>query len=232
MKRILFLFLSLLGFLITTVKPTSSDPPKSNPILMATTISTQSSDLQARLGTKPSEDIPSDMTRAEYNLVLQPPYGLHYTESKNEWSLYGVMTAVGEVDVWGSTGIVSLIAYTLDGHQIRYGWSVVEVDGYKFRTYQDVPMPGVKVRLHIDGPFVSIRGIDLEKCYSVDDKDFCELLSFVEGGFLKSPDYAGLTISPSNELINSGYLPDNWWNGMLCWPMSPVEEPEGQSRNQ
>ena len=41
--------------------------------------------------------------------------------------------------------------------------------------------------------------------------------AFVEGGFPMSEDYDGLTLCPSNTLIRSGFISDDWINGMVAW---------------
>ena len=43
------------------------------------------------------------------------------------------------------------------------------------------------------------------------------MLALLREDFPISEDYGGLTISPSNTLIYSGSVDDDWVNGMLAW---------------
>ena len=63
--------------------------------------------------------------------------------------------------------------------------------------------------------YISERGVDWEKCPK--DDAYCMNASFVEGGFPMSENYDGLMLCPSNTIIRSGFLPDDWINRMLAW---------------
>ncbi len=45
---------------------------------------------------------------------------------------------------------------------------------------------------------------------------YCMNAVFLEGGFPQSEDYEGLTKCPSNTILRSGFVPDDWINGMLA----------------
>ena len=63
--------------------------------------------------------------------------------------------------------------------------------------------------------------MDWEKCPK--DDIYCMNASFVEGGFPKSDDYEGLTLCPSNSIIQSGFIPNDWINGMLAWKIQTYD---------
>lgn len=146
------------------------------------------------------------------------PYGLHYSRDENSWTLFVTVQQLKETSIYGRPGEIAQIEYSLDGHRFHSGWIVLKIDNYSFvdETSEAAPVEtGHNLKLYVSGEYVSAVGVDWEKC---PDRDiYCRYASFVEGGFPKSEDYDGLTLCPSNTLIQAGFLPDDWINGMLAW---------------
>jgi hypothetical protein len=152
------------------------------------------------------------------------PYGLHYNQNENSWTLYATVLQLNKTSVYGRPGEIAQIQYSLDGHRFRNGWIVVRVDDYSF-VDETSKATSVEARqnlqLHISGVYVSAAGVDWEKCPK--DDTYCMYAGFVEGGFPKSEDHDGLTLCPSNTIIQSGFIPDDWINGMLAWRVGKTE---------
>lgn len=146
------------------------------------------------------------------------PYGLHYDQDENSWTLYATVLQLKKTSVYGRPGEIAQIEYSLDGQSLRNGWIVVRVDHYSFvdQTSKATSVEaGQNLQLHISGVYVSAAGVDWEKCRK--DDTYCMYAGFIEGGFPRSEDYDGLTLCPSNTMIRAGYIPDDWINGMLAW---------------
>src|SRR5690606_21724045 len=89
------------------------------------------------------------------------------------------------------------------------------IDDYSFSSgVRDITV-GDQITLYVSGDYVSSKGVDWSACPASDE--FCQQAAFIEGGFPISEDYSGLTICPSNRLINSGSAEVDWINGMLAW---------------
>lgn len=148
----------------------------------------------------------------------ETPYGLHYNKADNSWTLYATVLQLKTTSVYGRLGEIAQIEYSVDGQKFRNGWIVLKVDDYSFvdGASQVITIEtGQNVQLYISGAYVSSSGVDWEECPH--DDTYCIYASFVEGGFPKSEDYDGLTLSPSNTIIRSGFVPNDWINGMLAW---------------
>jgi len=145
-------------------------------------------------------------------------YGLHYDGDENSWTLYATVLQLKITSVYGRTGEIAQIEYSLDGKTLRNGWIVLTIDDYSFvEETNDIGeiSIGQKLQLYISGVYVSERGVDWEMCPKEDS--YCMNAGFVEGGFPMSEDYGGLTLCPSNTLIRSGFISGNWVNGMVAW---------------
>lgn len=145
-------------------------------------------------------------------------YGLHYDREENSWTLYASVLQRKNTSVYGRPGEIAQIEYSLDGEAFREGWIVLKLDDYSFveeTSDDEVISTGQNLRLYIAGEYVSATGIDWEKCTRNDT--YCMNAAFVEGGFPMSEDYDGLTLCPSNTLIRSGSISDDWINGMVAW---------------
>lgn len=162
-----------------------------------------------------SDIIPGAMNNVAAALEL---YGLHYDQDDNSWTLYVRVLELKWTSVYGRPGEIARIEYSLDGATPRNGWIVLRIDNYSFvdevSKVEDVNV-GQNLRLYITGEYVSPKGVDWEKCPR--DDIYCMNASFIEGGFPKSVDYGGLTLCPTNMIIRSGFVPDDWINGMLAW---------------
>ena len=99
--------------------------------------------------------------------------------------------------------------------EVRQAWAVLKIDDYSFSDSTSDITVGDQITLRVSGDYVSSKGVDWSACPASDE--FCQHASFIEGGFPTSEDYGGLTISPSNTLIYSGSVDDDWINGMLAW---------------
>lgn len=155
---------------------------------------------------------------------IKKPYGLHYSENENTWTLYAAVLQLKQVSVYGRPGEIAQIEYSLDGQERRQAWTIVRMDNYSFVGDDTGAVTalhdGQNVQLLISGTYVSSEGVDWEKCVQGDT--YCDNAGFIEGGFPKSEDYNGLTLCPSNLLIRSGYAEDDWINGMLAWKIKLI----------
>ncbi len=124
------------------------------------------------------------------------------------------MLEIEDVSLYGQPGSIARIEYVYRG-DARVGWAVLRIDDYSFMDRPSDIAVGDELSLRVSGNYVSSKGVDWSACPASDE--FCERASFIEGGFPTSEDYGGLTISPSNTLIYSGSLDDDWINGMLAW---------------
>jgi hypothetical protein len=145
-------------------------------------------------------------------------YGLHYDGEENSWTLYATVLQLKSTSVYGRPGEIAQIEYSLAGGTLRNGWIVLRIDDYSFveeTSDDDVISIGQNLRLYITGEYVLSTAVNWEMCPK--DDTYCTYASFVEGGFPESEDYDGLTLCPSNTLLRSGYISDDWINGMLAW---------------
>ena len=150
-------------------------------------------------------------TEASFNKTTS---GLNFSKSDNSWSLPVRVLEIETVSLYGQPGSIARIEYVYQGES-RIGWAVLRIEDYSFVDgSRDIAL-GDKLSLRVSGDYVSSKGVDWSACPASDE--FCQRASFIEGGFPTSEDYAGLTISPSNTLIYSGSLDDDWINGMLAW---------------
>lgn len=173
-------------------------------------------------------ELPSRDSRPdEAGDITEPerPYGLHYNKDENSWTLYATVLQLKKTSVYGRPGEIAQIEYSLDGQRLRNGWIVVRIDNYSFvdGTSQVTAIEaGQNVQLYVSGAYVSRSGVDWEKCPK--DDTYCMHAGFVEGGFPKSEDYGGLTLCPSNTIIRSGSVSNDWINGMLAWKVRNLNE--------
>lgn len=140
--------------------------------------------------------------------------GLNFSKSDNSWSLPVRVLEIETVSLYGQPGSIARIEYVYQGES-RIGWAVLRIEDYSFIDGSRDIAVGDKLSLRVSGDYVSAKGVDWSACPASDE--FCQRASFIEGGFPTSEDYADLTISPSNTLIYSGSLDDDWINGMLAW---------------
>lgn len=140
--------------------------------------------------------------------------GLNFSKSDNSWSLPVRVLEIETVSLYGQPGSIARIEYVYQGES-RIGWAVLRIEDYSFIDGSRDIAVGDKLSLRVSGDYVSSKGVDWSACPASDE--FCQRASFIEGGFPTSEDYGGLTISPSNTLIYSGSLDDDWINGMLAW---------------
>ena len=132
--------------------------------------------------------------------------------------MYTTVLQLKSTSVYGRPGEIAQIKYSLDGETLRNGWIVLRIHDYPFveETSDDaVISTGQNLRLYVTGEYVLATGIDWEKCPRNDT--YCMHAAFVEGGFPMSEDYDGLTLCLSNTIIRSGFIFDDWINGMLAW---------------
>ncbi|HEX2996704.1 MAG TPA: hypothetical protein VHP14_17900 [Anaerolineales bacterium] len=153
-------------------------------------------------GLPTEKSVPSTSTVARYN------------EYDRSWTFSAKVLQLKDVSIYGRPGTIAQIEY-LRKEQPQYGWAVVKIGDFYFGEEANRIAPGQEIRLEVSGEYVSSKGVNWEVCPH-DDK-YCQRASFIEGFFPMSEDYNGLTICPSNELIYSGYAPDDWINGMLAW---------------
>jgi hypothetical protein len=139
---------------------------------------------------------------------------IHYSKSDNSWSFSARVLEKRDVSIYGRPGLIARIQYVYRG-EVREAWTVLKIDSYSFSDSASDIATGDRITLRVCGNNVSSKGVDWSKCSASDE--FCQHASFVEGGFPTSEDYGGLTISPSNSLIYSGSVDDDWINGMLAW---------------
>lgn len=137
----------------------------------------------------------------------------HYDESDNSWSVSARVLEIKDVSIYGRPGSIARIEYVYEG-DLRVGWTALRIDDYSFNHSSSAIAVGDQLILRVSGNYTSSKGVDWSRC-SASDK-FCQHASFIEGGFPISKEYGGLTISPSNTLIYSGSLDDDWINGILA----------------
>ena len=138
----------------------------------------------------------------------------YYSESDNSWSFSAEVLEIKDVSIYGRPGSIARIKY-MHGGEVREAWAVLKIDDYSFSEGTRNIAVGDQITLRVSGDYVSPKGVDWSACPASDK--FCQYASFVEGGFPTSEDYGSLTISPSNTLIYSGSIDDDWINGMLAW---------------
>ena len=140
--------------------------------------------------------------------------GPYFSKSDNSWSLPVRVLEITDASIYGRPGSIARIEYVYKGDE-RTGWTVLRIDDYSFsRSSGDIAV-GDAFILRVSGNHVSSKGVDWSACPAGDE--FCQHAGFIEGGFPTSTDYGGLTLSPSNTLIYSGGVSDDWINGMLAW---------------
>jgi hypothetical protein len=167
--------------------------------------------------------VPSLSSIIGYRLIVggdegESPYGLYYDPDRNTWTLFATVLQIKKTSIYGFPGEIAQIAYSIDGETLRNGWIAVRINDYSFLEGDGRSTSinlGQDIRLYISGEYVSVNGVDWEKCPKGDI--YCMHASFVEGGFPKSDDYFGLPLCPSNTIIHSGSIPDDWINGGLAW---------------
>jgi hypothetical protein len=141
----------------------------------------------------------------------------NYRESDNSWSFSARVIEIKDVSIYGRPGSIAKIEYLYSGGA-REAWAVLKIEGYSFAENTSDITVADQITLRVFGDYVSSKGVDWNSCPESDE--FCQYASFIEGGFPSSEDYGGLTISPSNKLIYSGNVEDDWINGMLAWRIS------------
>ncbi len=142
------------------------------------------------------------------------PIVARYSPSNQAWTFFAKVVELKDVSVYGRRGTIARVEYMREGDP-QYAWTVVQIDDYYFTDDNSTITEGQEIRLEVSGEYVSSKGVNWDAC-SVNDK-YCQYASFIEGGFPVSEDYNRLTICPSNLLIYSGYVSDDWINGMLAW---------------
>jgi hypothetical protein len=145
----------------------------------------------------------------------------NYTESDNSWSFSAQVLEIKDVSIYGRPGSIAKIEYVHRG-EAREAWAVLKIDNYFFSESRSDITVGDQITLRVSGDYVSPKGVDWNSCPASDE--FCQHADFIEGGFPTSEDYGGLTISPSNTLIYSGSVDDDWINGMLAWRIISSED--------
>src|SRR6266540_4719221 len=138
----------------------------------------------------------------------------NYSESDNSWSFSPQVLEIKDVSIYGRPGSIARIEYVHRG-EVREAWAVLKIDDYFFSDSTSDITGGDHITLRVSGDYVSSKGVDWSACPARDE--FCQHAGFIEEGFPVSPDMDGLTISPSNTLIYSGSVDDDWINGMLAW---------------
>ena len=142
----------------------------------------------------------------------------NYIESDNSWSFSVQVLEIKDVSIYGRPGSIARIAYVHRG-ETREAWAALRIDDYSFSDSTDDITVGDQITLRVSGDYVSSVGVDWSACPASDE--YCQHAGFIEGGFPTSEDFGGLTISPSNTLIYSGSVDDDWINGMLAWRIIP-----------
>jgi len=137
-----------------------------------------------------------------------------FSDSENSWSFSAQVLEIKDVSIYGRPGSIARIEYVHRG-EVREAWAVLKIDDYSFSDSTSDIAVGDQITLRVSGSHVSSKGVDWSACAASDK--FCQHAGFIEGGFPTSEDYGGLTISPSNTLIYSGSVDDDWINGMLAW---------------
>ena len=141
----------------------------------------------------------------------------YYSESDNSWSFSAQVLEIKDVSIYGRPGSIARIEYVHRG-EVREAWATLKIDDYSFSDSTSDITVGDQITLRVSGDYVSSKGVDWSACPASDK--FCQHAGFIEGGFPSSEDYAGLTISPSNTLIYSGSIDNDWINGMLAWQIT------------
>ena len=142
------------------------------------------------------------------------PIVARYSESNRSWTFFAKVVELKDVSIYGRSGTIARVEYMRDGEP-QHAWTVIKIDDYFFTNSNGAITEGQEIRLEVSGEYVSSKGVNWDACPR-DDK-YCQYASFIEGGFPVSEDYNGLTLCPSNLLIYSGYVSDDWINGMLAW---------------
>ena len=138
----------------------------------------------------------------------------YYNENDNSWLFSAQVLEIKDVSIYGRPGSIAMIEYVHEG-DVHKGWAVLKIDDYAFSGSSSDITVGDHLILLVSGNYVLSNGVDWNACPGNDT--FCQHAGFIEGGFPTSEDYGGLMISPSNTLIYSGSLEDDWINGMLAW---------------
>jgi len=138
----------------------------------------------------------------------------YYDESNQSWSFSAHVVEIKDVSIYGRPGSIAKIAY-VDKGKVQEAWAVLTIDNYSFSDANRDIAVGDHIILTVSGNYVSSKGVDWSACPP--SNEYCQNANFIEGGFPKSEDYGGLTISPSNTLIYSGRVAHDWINGMLAW---------------
>ena len=173
-----------------------------------------------------AKDISTPITASKKTIVIadtsleEAAPAAHYSESDNSWSFSAQVLEIKDVSIYGRPGSIARIEYVHRG-EVREAWAVLMIDDYSFSDATSDIKVGDQVTLRVSGDYVSFKGVDWSACPAKDE--FCQHAGFIEGGFPTSEDYGGLTISPSNTLIYSGSVDDDWINGMLAWRI--ISEP-------
>jgi hypothetical protein len=143
-----------------------------------------------------------------------------YSESDRSWTLFAKVVQLRDVSIYGKPGTIAQVEYLRDGKS-EYAWTVIRIDDYYFVEELGAITEGQEIMLEVSGEYVSPQGVNWDACPH--DDLYCEYAGFIEGGFPISEDYNGLTICPSNTLIHTGYVSDDWINGMLAWKIKILD---------
>ena len=138
----------------------------------------------------------------------------YYNESENSWSFSAQVLEIKDVSIYGRPGSIVRIEYVHRG-EARDAWAALRIYDYSFSDGTRDITVGDQITLRVSGDYVSSGGVDWSSCPASDK--YCQHAGFIEGGFPTSEDFRGLTISPSNTLIYTGSVTDDWINGMLAW---------------
>lgn len=138
----------------------------------------------------------------------------YYSEIDNSWFFSAQLLEIKDVSIYGRPGSIARIEY-VHGGEARDAWAVLKIDDYSFSDSSSDVAVDDQITLRLSGDYVSSNGVDWSTCPASDQ--YCQYASFIEGGFPTSEDYSGLTMSPSNSLIYSGSVDEDWINGMLAW---------------
>ena len=138
----------------------------------------------------------------------------YYSEGDQSWSFSAQVLEIKDVSIYGRPGSIAKIEF-VDRGEVNQAWAVLKIDDYSFSDSTSDITVGDQINLQVSGDYVSRNGVDWSACPRTDL--YCQHAGFIEGGFPTSEDYGGLTISPSNTLIYSGSVDDDWINVMLAW---------------
>ena len=173
-----------------------------------------------------TEDTSTPITASEKTFVIsdtsvdETTPAAHYSESDQSWSFSAQVLEIKDVSIYGRPGSIARIEY-VDRGEVNEAWAVLRIDDYSFSDSTSDLTVGDQITLRVSGDYVSSKGVDWSACLPSDK--FCQYAGFIEGGFPISEDYGGLTINPSNTLIYSGSVDNDWINGMLAWRI--ISEP-------